>query len=123
MCGALRALPGSAEHDALRQDLRPQRSAKFRSEPVIARGASADVPGFHAKPDTCADDPFLQWVNLGEAWIATAKTPRDDDEEARSAVFLIQRAGCQVNFQQASTLKPDEPPKKRRPEPPFSLEP
>lgn len=46
---------------------------------------------------------------MGNALSATAKTPHDDDCEARSTAFLIQGAGCLVHVQQACTLKPDEP--------------
>jgi hypothetical protein len=38
-------------------------------------------------------NPVLEPVKADKAWIATAKTPRDDDDEARLAAFLTQSSG------------------------------
>jgi hypothetical protein len=41
---------------------------------------------------------FDERVGLRKAWIATAKTPRDDDDEVRLAAFLIQSSGVHSEF-------------------------
>jgi hypothetical protein len=45
-----------------------------------------------------ASNPVLEPVKADKAWIATAKTPRDDDDEARLAAFLTQSSGVHNEF-------------------------